>query len=356
MTPRERILETLSHREPDRVPFSWGFGPQPAIRAELDAYLLEKHGVDFDSLRQKSDDIRRIEPEYAGPPIELRGSIWGYTYKKISFGSGDYDEFDYAPLADAASVDDIQNHEWPDPRAYNYAAYPEKLDRADPEGIYALELGGGNIFEQFTWLAGLENTLILMLTQPEIVHAGFRKITDFFVERARRALDAADGRVHTFFGADDLGSQNGLLFSREMYRDMLMPYHKELYSAVHEYGVKVCHHSDGSCFDVLEDLVEAGVDCLEAVQVECAKMDPSSLKENFKDRLAFRGAVSVQQVLPHAEPETVRTEVRKLKKVLGSGGGYICQPSHAVQAGTPVRNVIAMVEEALDSSLNDILD
>jgi uroporphyrinogen decarboxylase len=355
MTPRERVLTALRHEQPDRTPFCWGFGPQPAIRQQLTDYLQSEHGVDFACLNRKTNDIRPVSPDYTGPTLQPHESIWGYTYKKVSFGHGSYDEFDYAPLAEADSVDAIEAHSWPDPDAYDYDGYAAKLDATDPDGRFVLELGGGNIFEQFTWLVGLENTMILMAMQPDVVHAGFRKITDFFVTRARKALQAADGRVHTFFGADDLGSQNGLLFSRQMYRDLLFPYHKELYSTIHEFGVKVCHHSDGSCFELLDDLIEAGVDCLEAVQVECAKMEPESLKSNYIGRLAFRGAVSVQQLLPRVGAEEVRTETRRLKQVLGDGGGYICQPSHAIQAGTPVENVLAMLEEALQLPMDEIV-
>ena len=135
---------------------------------------------------------------------------------------------------------------------------------------------------------------------------------------------------------------------------MIKPYHTEFYAMIHQYGAKVMHHSDGSVFDLLDDLIEAGIDCLEAVQVECANMQPENLKRHVGNRLAFRGAVSVQQVLPSCTPEQVRQEVIRLRHVLGKGGGYICAPSHAVQAGTPPENVIAMVEEAVGKSIKSL--
>ena len=103
-------------------------------------------------------------------------------------------------------------------------------------------------------------------------------------------------------------------------------------------------------------MIDAGMDCLEAVQFECVDMEPEKLKKHFGQRLAFRGGVSVQQVLPSCSAEQVRGEVRRLKEILGCDGGYICAPSHAIQAGTPPENIVAMVEEAVEKSMEQIAD
>ena len=145
------------------------------------------------------------------------------------------------------------------------------------------------------------------------------------------------------------------MIGRSTYRELIMPYHRRLYGLAHEQVRYTIHHSDGSVYDLLDDLHEAGVDCLEAVQVECRDMEPEKLKARFGDRLAFQGGVSVQQVLPRLSAEEVRAEVRRLKSVFGKGGGYICAPSHALQAGTPAENVIALAEEGVEMPLGEII-
>jgi uroporphyrinogen decarboxylase len=106
-------------------------------------------------------------------------------------------------------------------------------------------------------------------------------------------------------------------------------------------------YGDGAVFDILPDLLDAGVDMLEAVQTDAAGMDPQRLKTAFGDRLGFHGGISVQSLLPHGDIATVERECRRLVDVLGQGGGYIAAPSHAIQVGTPPENVAAMLRAVL---------
>jgi len=106
-------------------------------------------------------------------------------------------------------------------------------------------------------------------------------------------------------------------------------------------------HSDGAVFDILPDVMDAGVEVLEAVQVDAAGMEPERLKAAYGGRLSFHGAVSVQQLLPHSDAAGVMRECRRLVAVLGAEGGYIAAPSHAIQVGTPPENVLAMLRTVL---------
>jgi uroporphyrinogen decarboxylase len=94
-------------------------------------------------------------------------------------------------------------------------------------------------------------------------------------------------------------------------------------------------------------LIDAGLDVLQALQLSAKGMDPQVLKRRFGDRLCFEGGVSVQTTLPFGTVEEVRAEVEELIAVLGEGGGYILGPSHAIQAGTPPENTLAMFDTAL---------
>jgi uroporphyrinogen decarboxylase len=93
-------------------------------------------------------------------------------------------------------------------------------------------------------------------------------------------------------------------------------------------------------------LIDMGIDVLQALQFSAKGMDPAALKANFGDRLCFEGGVSVQTTLPFGTPGQVRQEVELLIAVLGKGGGYILGPSHAIQAGTPPENIVALFDTA----------
>ena len=94
-------------------------------------------------------------------------------------------------------------------------------------------------------------------------------------------------------------------------------------------------------------LMDMGIDVLQALQFSAANMDPRDLKDKFGSRLSFEGGMCVQKVLPFGSTEEVRAECRRLISILGNKGGYLCGPSHFIQAGTPAANIAAFFDEAL---------
>ena len=139
ITPRERYMAALEHRRADRPAFSWGSGPQPPVLTELNAYL-EQWGLDYKELYRRTSDERHIELRYVGRKLRRGQSIWGYTTKAVSYGTGHYDEFDYQPLAKAESVDDVESHPWPNPSLYEFGSIEEQINTIDPDRQYATVL------------------------------------------------------------------------------------------------------------------------------------------------------------------------------------------------------------------------
>jgi uroporphyrinogen decarboxylase len=107
------------------------------------------------------------------------------------------------------------------------------------------------------------------------------------------------------------------------------------------------YHCDGAVYPLIPDLIDLGVDVLNPIQPGARGMDPRRLKDEFGDRLAFHGGIDIAGVLPGGTPAEVAAEVRARVDVLGRGGGYILCGSHHVQPGTPVENVLAMLDPAL---------
>jgi len=144
--------------------------------------------------------------------------------------------------------------------------------------------------------------------------------------------------------AEDLGGQEGLMYSPGQIREFLLPRMKRMMDLTREHGSFVFHHSDGAIREILPDLIEAGIQVLNPVQWRCRGMDREGLKRDFGDRLVFHGAVDNQQTLPFGTVEDVRQEVLDNLRILGEGGGYILAPCHNIQAVGPPENVVAMYE------------
>jgi uroporphyrinogen decarboxylase len=130
------------------------------------------------------------------------------------------------------------------------------------------------------------------------------------------------------------------------WEEFIKPCHVRLNRTIHEFGVKVVYHSDGDVMKAVDGLIDMGIDVLQALQFSAGRMDPVVLKSEYHDRLAFEGGVSVQTTLPFGTAADVKAEVENLITVLGRGGGYILGPSHAIQAGTPPENIVAMFDTA----------
>jgi len=135
----------------------------------------------------------------------------------------------------------------------------------------------------------------------------------------------------------------------DVWRTHIKPHHVRLNRAIHDLGAKVIYHSDGAVMEAVPELIDMGIDVLQALQFDAAGMDPERLKNDYGDRLCFEGGVSVQRTLPFGTPQQVREEVQSLIRTLGRNGGYILGPAHAIQAGTPAENILALFEAALSA-------
>ncbi|MFZ2657696.1 MAG: uroporphyrinogen decarboxylase family protein [Victivallales bacterium] len=351
MNAKERILTTLSHREPELAPFAWGFGPTREMSAVLEKFCTGK-GISWKKLRELSGDITGVGPGYTGkmpPGGNTSTDLWGIKRKKMNYGGGEYEEFTDFPLAGFESTGQLDRYPWPDPLAYDYGNFRQNLLSNPLVKEKAVNLSSGNPFEIYCWMTGLEDALVNTIVNPGLVKCALEHITGFFEKKLELCMKEAGDLIDIVFIADDLGSQNGLLISRESYREIIQPFHRRLTSCAKKSNprVKVMFHSDGAVFDILPDLMDAGIDIHEAVQTDAAGMEPERLKSAYGDRLCFHGAISVQSLLPHGDARTVRDESARLVKVLGKNGGYIPAPSHAVQIGTPPENVFAMMEGVL---------
>jgi uroporphyrinogen decarboxylase len=348
LSSRERVRFALEHQETDHIPIAMVCsGINPPARGHLDAYLRRERGTDLHTYLDALLDVRSVGPAYAGPPLGPREDVWGVHRRRVDNPAGGwYDEIDVYPLAGVASPADLDGHRWPSTDWYDYETLPARIAAANADGEHCLMVSNGNLFETAWYMRGFQRTFEDMLLNPELFRAIMERVTRFYVEHFQRMLAAAEGQVDLAFTADDIAGQNGLLMSIPMWETFLKPYHVRLNAAIHEFGVKVIYHTDGAATEMVPGLIEAGIDVLQALQFSAAEMDPAVLKDRFGDRLCFEGGVSVQTTLPFGTPDDVRAEVEELITVLGEDGGYVLGPSHAIQAGTPPENVVALFDTA----------
>ncbi len=347
LTSRERVRLALDHQITDRVPIAMVCaGINRPAHEKLQTYLMERYAVSVEEYLKRFIDIQYIDPAYNGPALAGNTDIWGVRRRPVSYGAGEYDEIESYPLGEAADTGDLEKHAWPDTAWFDYSAIEARTAAWQVEGDYCLLVPNGNIFETAWYMRGFEKMLLDCILNPEMVHYIMDRVTRFYIDFFRGCLTAGKGRIDLVFTADDIGGQNGLLLSLDMWEEFIKPYHKELNAVIHDLGARVIYHTDGSIMKAVDGLIDMGIDVLQALQFSADGMDPQKLADSAAGRLSFEGGVSVQTTLPFGSEQQVVEEVRNLIEVLGRGGGYILGPSHAIQAGTPPENIVAMFDTA----------
>ncbi|UCF99712.1 MAG: methyltransferase [Spirochaetaceae bacterium] len=192
-----------------------------------------------------------------------------------------------------------------------------------------------------------EEFYVSHLTRKEYIREIFELTLEIQMKNIEMYWQAVGERIQVIeINGNDFGAQNGPFISPQMYRELYKPYHKRMNDWVHaNTGWKTFFHSCGSNVAFLDDFREAGVDILNPVQISATGMDPGYLKKNYGDDFVFwGGAVDAQHTLPFASADQVRREVRENVRTFMTGGGFVFNNVHNIQAGVPVDNILAMFQ------------
>jgi hypothetical protein len=181
----------------------------------------------------------------------------------------------------------------------------------------------------------------------EYVRAVFARQCEIVLENLPKIYEAVGNRVTTVWvSGTDLGAQNGPFISPKTFRDLYLPFYKQVneWIAAHTPWRRFIHCC-GSIVPLIPLFLEAGFEILNPVQTSARNMEPAMLKATFGDQASFwGGGVDTQTTLPFGTPDEVRAQVRERLQIFGTGGGFIFNPIHNVQACVPVENLLAMYE------------
>jgi hypothetical protein len=197
----------------------------------------------------------------------------------------------------------------------------------------------------------VEEWYISTVSRKEVVYRIFERQCAIALENLPLLYQAVGNRIMAvYMSGTDFGMQTGSFISPKAYRDLYKPFQEQLNDWVHKNTTWKCFiHSCGSIVNLMPDLIEAGFDIFNPVQTSAVGMDPQALKTRFGEQVTFwGGGVDTQRVLPFGAPEEVRTQVQERMHVFGPGGGFVFNPSHNVQVGIPVENLLALYHAVKD--------
>ncbi len=311
-----------------------------------DEALLEYFNVDFRWLVPNWVQVSERDDMKEGGYFDM----WGVPYKGAHGDHYAVDSLAKAPLADCETAEDVLNADcWPDPEdPAQFAGMRNKAKHLHETTGYVLgadAIKAGPLMSALQ-MRGYEQFFMDLVINPELSDALMGKITDLLCRMWTRFMDEVGEYVDLAYVTDDLGSQTSLLISPKLYRKRIKPFHTQLHQHIKKVGnCYLMMHTDGAVLPLIEDLIETGADILNPVQTSTAGMENTAdLKEKFGDRLAFHGAMDVQQMMPGATHEELSWEVARRMKDLGSDGGYIIAPCHNIGHDIPVENTLKFFE------------
>ncbi len=378
MTSRQRVLAALDHQQPDRVPIDLG-GNQTGIHRIAYEKLIRQLGLTeeiqiMDAVQQlarPSEPVLqrlRVDTRYihAGAATGFDGTIvtaerGGKRWHDLTDEFGVrwsmpddaplYMDITHHPLANA-KLADLADYPWPkgnDPGRFE--GLRAKALHLRHETSFAVVSGiSGVVYEICWYLRGLERWFIDMVEQPAFCEALLDQTLKFWLGWFDGFLTTVGDVVDVIMIGDDLTGQTGPLFSPDFYRRVVKPRHKQLVQYIKSRTTaKVWYHTCGACRQYIPDLLDNGIDALNPVQISATGMEPAALKSDFGDRLVFwGGAIDAQHILPHADPATVREQVRRNIEAFKPGGGYVFNNVHNLQSDVPPENILAMYDAAFE--------
>jgi uroporphyrinogen decarboxylase len=283
---------------------------------------------------------------------------WGIGWKMPKEGGLYYDMFDH-PLKDAESIADVEKYPWPDPtdpaRFEGLAERARYAAQVEKQGVFLGGLSAG-IMEMAAWMRGFANYFTDFASNEKLLVAIMTRVMEMKMAYWEIALREAGDHVDAIGEADDFAGQFRMLISPAMYRRIVKPLHKRLFEFIHaRTRAKIFFHSCGAIRPVIGDLIEAGVDILNPVQVSATGMDSAELKREFGKEIVFwGGGVDTQRVLGSGSPEQVRSDTRRRIEDLAPGGGFIFATVHNIQGNVPPENIMAMWEALQEFGIYNI--
>lgn len=373
MSSRDRVLATLNHQEPDRVPFDL------SLTADIYQRLRDYLGLPLDPVQSmgiwtevspKLDllDAMGVDIYYLGLNSPTGGQRpntadhlfydeWGVGRAKVTRDGGSfYYEMVKHPLS-GATLEDVEDYPWPDPfDPLRTAEIREKVLWIRQETDKAVMAKFSNsIWEQSWWLYGMQPWLEDLLANPAVPCAIMDKVCEVAVGLMDVGIEAIGDLVDIVrLSGEDLGTQIAPMISPRLFDDTVKPRFEQLWGLAKTKlrkknpRAKLMLHSCGNVRPFIPTWIDMGLDILDPIQPRAVGMEPENLKRDFGSRLTFHGGIDIQQVLPFGTREDVMEEVRRYIRSLAPGGGYIVAPAHNVQSDVPPANLVAM-RDAVDA-------
>lgn len=367
MKPRERVLKALRKLDgyPDRVPIQFElcrgllehFGKKLSIPVHYTNNLYEDV-----TYRISGNEIRTamgcdVIVTGAGIADDFKtekdsNGTWLNEYKmRMKQGAIYVEVVDY-PLANVKTAADIEAYSFPDPDAAGRYKDAEALVNKYKDNYFVIGDIEVTIFSLAQQLVGMEKLMMDMAMRAEYLEPLFKACTDFQTAIGMRLLELG---VDAIWAGDDFGSQSGLLFSPQMFDELLKPHYVRMNNAFTDANpdIVLILHCDGAVSKLLDTISEIGYEVFNPVQPGVPGHGPKELKDAFGDKFIFWGAIDQQDLLPNGTDEQLEADIKEKIRILGKDRGYMISPAHIIQSDVCPERVQKFIELCIKHGVYD---
>src|SRR5271157_5423793 len=375
MDAQERVLMTLRHEEPDRVPafeivvtnntiwHHFGVNPSANLGDALKSlrFIPFRNKLMWNALGNRkfiAAGLRAGAKFYQAAGLDLSLSNTAPFPRKLLKGGQFIDEcgrhmrFEYAPDGSEIlgyveggfkSFEDYESWELPDPawegRLNNYLAGADVQRELENE-VYIIPTTTGLL--EVTWEGFGMNIFARILQKPAQAQKVFDDRGKFAVEMVKIL---AENGAQVVLIYDDWGFKDGLFMSPRQFRQYVLPWMKKICDTAHKRDCKIILHSDGDLMSILPELVGTGVDALNPIESTTANPEYNifKIKEQYSDRLTLIGNLS-PVMLALGDLADIEAYAKRLLRECAPGGGYIYAAGHTINPAVTLDRFLLMLE------------
>jgi len=342
-TDLENFLAATNHEKPERILYAANFTDDLSnrVREHIGADDINAHygyfcpaGVGL----KPPADHQPIDYSSYWEGQDLPDGTFFDGYGVAMVPSGFYHFWGYiSPLRNAKSLSEIEDYPLDDMSAWQSDHMAADVAAAHEAGKVTTVFVG-HMYESAWQIRGYEEFLMDTIERPEWAECILDKL---FQQNMIRAEAAAKAGVLYIKCGDDVANQNAMMFNKPTWAKLIHNRWAELWRMVHEINpdAKIWYHTDGNCIDIVDDLVDAGLDVLNPIQPECLDID--EIHRRYKGRLSFDGGMGTQSTMPWGTPDDVRARVKELIDKYGRHGGLMISPTHVLEPEVPLENIDA---------------
>jgi len=364
MSSRNRMMTAIHHQEPDRIPIAFD-SPECSIHQKAHRNLIDYLGIEVQDIAiidralqavRPDEQIKRFFNTDTYCVVLGEGSIefdsredgyideWGIHLKH----AGEWYNVIDSPLKEG-TFDELKAFTIPNPsNSMRTAGLAKEAISAKEAGYFVHAGGPWGVYEISSSLRGPENLLMDMLLNPAYVEALADRVLEHHFNYYQTLLNVVGDYIEAIAISDDLGGQQNLLFSPDIFRKIYKPRLRQLIDHIRQLRphIFIYMHSDGAIFDLIPDLLEIGIDGLNPIQFSAKGMDPIRLKKTFCDDLVIWGGGVDNLLLAHGSPEEIERQVAEQIRIFAPGGGYVFSSVHNISAEVPPVNIEAFFNAA----------